>query len=391
MAPSPPARSRAPLRWTSAQVLLGLLVLARPSNASTDGLRINEVATACANGDSSIQFVELIAPQSGQTFEYSVGLRVRDRAGTIVFDRANLFPGRGSGASWATGRTWLIATVPFEAATSGLFPDLEAPLPLDPTGGTLTLYDTSGGFRVLHEFSYGTAGGVAAPAPGHSLQLQAGGSMAEKTPPDPRTFAGRTVSAFSCPAPGLQDVRIREIGLACLSELGSDPSIEFVELAATGSDAMFRGSAGIQIQSATGEILYEATNLFPSHPDGTPWPAGRPWLIATQDFESGAHLPADLVIPAVLDPEGGTIAFFDTTGGERTIIHSVSYGIAGAPPAPHPGRSLELQPDGSFAENPVPTPANFSGASLQGFGCSCSDPNCIRVNEFAPACQNFAG
>src|SRR5688572_18491052 len=68
------------------------------SEANLDGVRIDEMMTACASGDTTVQFVELVADRPS-TYSSTLRLRVWTSAGQEVLDATDLFPGR-EGQPW---------------------------------------------------------------------------------------------------------------------------------------------------------------------------------------------------------------------------------------------------------------------------------------------------
>ena len=160
-------------------------------------IRLEQIGFMCANGDSEVQFVELAAIGSGQSFSSALTLLVRDRFGTVTYERANLFAPKADGEPWLEGRAWLISTRACSLAT-GVAPDLVVGRVLDPYGGTITLLSSVSGGAILHQLTYGAAGGVDAPWPGHSLERQPDDTMAEKAGPDPTNFSGARAAGLDC-------------------------------------------------------------------------------------------------------------------------------------------------------------------------------------------------
>jgi hypothetical protein len=161
------------------------------------GVRVDEIAVACANGDSAAQFIELVATSSGQAFSGGLLLRVADRFGTIRLETANLFSPEPNGTEWPEGRRWLLGTP--SVGTAGVEPDKSILAALDLYGGRITLLSPeTGGYRTIDEVSYGLLGEADAPLAGRSLQRAPGGTLVEKPLPDPQNFSGAT-AGFACP------------------------------------------------------------------------------------------------------------------------------------------------------------------------------------------------
>jgi hypothetical protein len=184
----------------SVDVSVNLAVKPEVAELFSGRLAIGEMLTACGNGDSTVQYVELKAVGNAETWASSLGLRIVDRNGNVAFDQTNLFAGMPDGSPWAQGTTWLLGTSSLQDF-SGLSPDAIIPVVLDRLGGVIVVYDTASDPQVLHQFAYGSHGGVNAPAPGRSLELQPDGMMREKEVPGPVNSDGATAVDLGCLCP----------------------------------------------------------------------------------------------------------------------------------------------------------------------------------------------
>src|SRR2546426_10075559 len=130
-----PINPRGLLRVTGLASLLACTPSAHAETQSSAMIRLEQIGFMCANGDSEVQFVELGAIASGQSFSSALALRVRDRFGTVTYERANLFAPKPDGAPWPQAQAWLIGTGACSLATAVSL-DLGIGRVLDPYGGT---------------------------------------------------------------------------------------------------------------------------------------------------------------------------------------------------------------------------------------------------------------
>ena len=332
------------------------------TDVDLDAIRIDEMMTACASGDMTLQFVELVADRPA-TFSSRLGLRLRTREGDVVLDAASLFPGRED-QPWAPGTRWLIATAGFQEA-SGVTPDVVLPLAIDPTGGSILLTDARPGAPVVHALEYGRPGEPAAPGPGHSLRREPGGAFAESASPDPTNAAGTTATTFLCRSTAA-GVRIQEFAIDCA---GCDPQNRpFVELVATAPGQRYAAGLRLRVLGAGGAVLFDGGGLFPAGVAGAPWPEGGTWLLG-----SPASVPSpDRNFASALPAGGGTLRLYDPEAG-GAVVSEVRYGPGGFP-APAPGRSLARQAEDRYVEEAVPTPTRSDGQRSAAPGCYPTTP-----------------
>jgi len=326
------------------------------------GAQVDEIFTSCL-GDTVPQFVELRSTGDHDLYTSAMHLRVLGHDGGVRFDGGNLFGAALEGTSWPNGRAWLCATRGFELQV-GLAADFRLPAVLDPLGGRIEVYEPNSG-NPAHGVEYGPATANPLPPPGEGLVRQANGSYAAAYP-SPEKAAG-TIRPFACPS-----IVIREVAQACTD---GSRSGRFLELEALG-DAIF--DHGIRLQAGNaGEV-----DLFPAMADGTPWPQGKKWLIASTAVGVAVDRQTALDL-------GQVLKLFAPNGA---LLDSLNWGDV--PTLPW-GYSVERQSDRSWRLNPAPTPTNFAGQSGAGTACYCPGPNCadstmsrIRVDEFATRCLN---
>lgn len=350
------------------------------SDQALDGVRLDEMMTACASGDTAVAFVELVADRPA-TFAPELRLQVRSRAGELVLDQADLFGAR-SGQPWAQGTRWLLATPAFSEAT-GLAADLPLALPLDGTGGSIVLVDERPGAPLVHAFRYGGAGEPPAPAPGRSLERGSDGTFSETATPTPTNGAGATAASFACRSLAA-GVRIQEFAIDCDGCVRQRKP--FFELVATEPGQRFVSGLRLHVLDATGAILLDVGDLFDAAHVDQPWPEGTTWLLASTTSVPGP----DRSIAGTLSPSGGTVRLVDIPAG-RMIVSEVRYGSGGYP-APALGNSLERRTDGSYIENPSPTPTRHDGQFSAPPGCFLAPPvSATRFSEIGLACSGGDG
>lgn len=198
----------------------------------------------------------------------------------------------------------------------------------------------------------------------------------------------------SVPARGaITQVRVNEFQTACVD---SNATIQFIELTPL-VDQTFEGTLTIRILNHLGVNILLVNNLFAGQTNGTPWPTGKTWLLASSNFSGATGLTPDRVLagPAsILDPLGGTIILrFPSGGGQFTIVQQFTYGLVGgssAPsPAPAPGHSLHMVDDLIYGDSSPPDPKTFAGAAPTNLNCVASTVDVsVRVNEFMTACAD---
>ena len=145
------------------------LTLASGANASFHLMEISQVMTG-ANGDPSIQFIELRMTAPDQNLVDGISILARDASGTSV-TTVFTFPAGASTviANHVTGSKILIATPAF-ASRAGILPDFVFAGGLPPVSGQV---DYAGGIATVSYGSYTGAGihvATAASAPGNDLR-----------------------------------------------------------------------------------------------------------------------------------------------------------------------------------------------------------------------------
>ena len=157
------------------------------------GVRVVQFGLACATGQPGAAFLTLGCTLDPAQVPASIGLLLSNRLGSPLADLPHVFGSR-AGQAFRPGRTYLVATAAFAAAT-GLAPDTLLPAPPDTLGGVVDVYvfNPATGSRVaIQEFRYGQISNPKwpSPAPGGSLALQPDGTYARILPATPVRFDG---------------------------------------------------------------------------------------------------------------------------------------------------------------------------------------------------------
>jgi hypothetical protein len=186
--------------WPGARAVPVMLHVRSPG-ASVDRSTIGVRALLLRDrtGDASAQYLELAAFGDGETLRRSFRLRLQDRNGATLFEGDDLFGAELDGVAWPAGSTLLLAS-PTLAERLPAPPDAPLPAPLDPIGGTITLWRELAGGVVEQRVHYGTRGGSRAPPPGSALERTAPGRFVPATPL-PAALWGHPMSLIepSCP------------------------------------------------------------------------------------------------------------------------------------------------------------------------------------------------
>lgn len=162
-------------------------------------LSLDEMALSCGDAKGGVQFIEIVAAAS-TWFDDALQIELRDSRGRRKRPAFPLGrPGSGS-TTWPADRSWLIADPGFANAT-GVTPDGILPVPLDPLGGTITVFRAGQPPTLVGELLYGLPGGPPAPGASSSLRRSLDGTYETAAPPSPRNFAGRTVPGPGCACP----------------------------------------------------------------------------------------------------------------------------------------------------------------------------------------------
>ena len=332
------------------------------------GARIDQFMLSCLS-DTIPQYIQLRSTGENDVRRSAMHLRILDHTGAVRFDAGDLFGPSLEGTPWPADGAWLCATRGFEQRT-GIAADFRIPAVLDSLGGRIELYEPQAGV-LIHGVDYGPG----TPS-GQSLTRQPDGSFVAAAP-TPQTASGQ-VTPFVCPT-----IIIREFAQGC-SDGGTHG--QFIELEAL-DDAKFDHLMRLEFagDASVGEI-----NLFPSMPDGTPWPRGKKWLIGELGQSPTVGVPLDRDVRWMALTR--VIKLYGPTGA---LLDSVNWSDGGAVPVLYYGHSAERQPDLSWSLQAAPTPTNFAGQSGAGTACWCPGPNCtdstmskIRIDEFATRCLN---
>jgi hypothetical protein len=115
-------------------------------------------------------------------------------------------------------------------------------------------------------------------------------------------------------------------------------------------------------------VRFDQMGLFGLVPDGQPWPANTPWLLASPGFAARAGVAPDAVFDFRLDPLGGAVTLYQTV--PSNVVHRFSYGSRGETNAPAPGHSLQHLDTGEMVEATSPDPTNFT-SDVGHLACQC--------------------
>jgi hypothetical protein len=352
------------------------------------GVNVGEFLPQCLAADTTLQFIELGSTSDQDVFSSHLHVRVLDAVGATRFDAGNLFGAALEGQPWPIGRTWLLGTRVFNAI-EGVPVDALMPGAIDPTGGIIELYDDRDPATILEDADYGPGTPSGIPPLGSSLTRGAIPGYYFATAPTPMNSAGQSPATFSCPI-GDESIEVRQFAIGCAT--GSTDG-QYIELKAP-VPQIFQPSLRLVVHDHNGNVSLDQHGLFTA--DGTPWPAGRSWLLGATNLIAAAGIAADRSIAKVLDPIAGTIDLFGGPTGSYQVAH-VAYGGPAQPPAPPTGNALTLQASGSYALDLAPAPVNFSGATGAGSACYCPGPLCadaaftgVRLDEAAFQCANTA-
>lgn len=164
------------------------------ADSTTAGIRIEKLAFTCANGDSSVRFLELRASRPNQRYlSFLFGLRAIAPNGTILFDRSNfLGPNAPYPAPWPEGGSYLLA-LPSLTSLTGLPIDQSFTFNSWPAGTTLMTWDAMVGAPIQFLKLEAALG------PGQSLERVAGDSYAVVSRLSPRNRTGAEALVTSCP------------------------------------------------------------------------------------------------------------------------------------------------------------------------------------------------
>ncbi len=315
---------------------------------------LSELQLQCFDGSATTQFLELGVTGTGEQLWPELTLEAFDRNGQSIGTILDPF-GALKGAPWSVSQRWLLATLGFRDNQQRQ-PNLVLPFALDLVGGRIILRDgavpPSG--TVLSDLRYGT-GGVAAPAPGHSLEWNAG-AYTERSTPAPTGFAGTAYSDALCGRAPIA-LGIREIQFRCAN--GSTTG-QFVELGLNGGDEFFDPRVDIMFRDHAGTIQGRLTQPFAARASAL-WPSARPWLIATTAYRTSGGAAADAILPTTLDTLGGSVEFVQVRNGVDFQLSQFIYGSGGVP-MPAFGRSL-VASGSTFIES-TPTPNNYDLLAL---------------------------
>jgi hypothetical protein len=348
--------------------------------------RISELQVRCADGAPAGRFVELEPARLPDTLDSTLALLVYDHTGALIGEQGDLFGAR-TGASWPSGRHWLLATDVF-ADSLGRAADTPLPLVPDTLGGRFELRARSrvdGSLAIVDAVSYGT-GGVPAPPPGQSLARTSTGAFVVAAHPGAQGFSGAGYrAALGCRRPRVSSVRIAELGLRCLS---GSTVYQFIELAPDLAEDELEPGLTLRAFDANHILLGEIADVFGASA-GQGFPGAGPWFVGSAPWRTVLGAGPEAVLPFTLDRARGTIelAGHDHLTGEPVLLQMLEYGTPAAP-APAPGQSLVRSAGGGYVLA-ASTPMGSAGRAYQ------PDPACSQqgiasayVKEFSLACAS---
>ncbi len=277
------------------------------STVFTGDVAFSEFGLSCYNGSRAGWLVEL-KNFALTTYPANWGVRIRDAAGTIVYDNPNVFSGR-VGTSWPVGRHFLIAGPSF-GSTCGVAPDLVVTALPDTLAGSVQLSITDGTNPVwtAELLSYGT--GNPFPPPVHAKTLRrtnpsAALELLEQA--TPTNAAGASTFGGGCYA-------------SPVAFLGGH-----IQQVAAGTTMAGTGSAYLQLTVSAGatwpqHMVLEIKdhfgavtlllNEFAGSLAGLPIPSSGSLLIGGPGFADATGLAPDIVAPLEFDPLGSSIRLY---------------------------------------------------------------------------------
>jgi hypothetical protein len=160
---------------------------------------------------------------------------------------------------------------------------------------------------------------------------------------------------------------------------------QYIQLVARGA-GVIDSSVRVLVLDHAGQRLEEFAPF--QNRIGVDFGNGVNWLIGGPSYGSGTEgSPADVALPVVLDPLGGTITVGGTFRGIPWAQDAFVYGTT-AVPAPPPGYAYARQ-EGRSPTLTLPAPRNFSGTVQAppkcGFG---SHPSALFIRELSLACAS---
>ncbi len=357
---------------------LALLTDQRCGRPDPIPLTVSEFTLQCLDGGTGRAFVEAIGLGASPTWARDVVLELRGRGGELLERVEDPFAGLGT-ARLASGQHWLIGSPTWRSA-SGQGPDHVRTLNPDTLSGEIRVlaWDRLGQLTPQRVIPYGTIQ-QPRPGPGGSLVLS-GESHVPQSPPTPTTRSGALLSNHDCRRPITSRVRISEFQLMCTS---GEARGQFVELIAMSEGESFDPELSVRIFDRNGVLTGQYSVTPPSL--GSPWSAGRRWLLARPEYALGFDRRPDRDLMSLLDPVAGRIDLVGRSGSVAAVLHSVSYG--GTSPAPPPGASLESLDGESFSVQIEPSPTNHAGVRLSASACLGPAPS-LGLSEFLTGCAS---
>lgn len=322
-------------------------------------VEIMRMGRGCVASGTPGFYIELRA-RGDQQFFGSMHLRGVNGVGTAVQDVPNLFPSKPDSTWWPGGRSWLIASSEFEAAT-GVVPDRVLEIQ---DAVRYELYGGPSGMDLIdsvHPYEYGGAN-----RQGTCLRKEDSTYVVE-IESRPTNFAGEVGGPpCFCPGPGCFDsttsgFRIEEFTTACAN---GNPEAQYVVLRAM-TDGLV----------AHHGLRFLQDTPFYQLPEGSPIPKGTAWLVACNartghELEQASGVVPDAFSRGAINPRGGTFTLFDDRLGGG-VIDEVRFGLDGPVPSPRPGEAIRRDVDRNFTIVGIQEPWNALGAHAPVVNCSC--------------------
>ncbi len=181
------------------------------------------------------------------------------------------------------------------------------------------------------------------------------------------------------------EIRIDEFNITCVNGFSN---AAFVELTAAGPDQVYDNTIKLRFLNSNGTTRYEMP-IGVGALAGQSWPQGRRWLIGYTNFFGTTQVVPDAEMTNV-PATTGKVQLIRGTGSSATVLDSAVYVNNGATPAPTLGRSLQRQPDLSWALKSAPDPTTAAGILAGAASCFQATAVSARVNEMQLFCRNGA-
>ena len=336
---------------------------------------VHAMGLDCSDGSRSAAYVELEGLTPELVRDTRLGLRLLAADGHELTRVEPLFPARAEWPLDAT-RHWLVAGPGFEVRT-GLAPDVTWVVPLvrDPI-----LVQFYRGDPVTQSLTPISAHAVqpALLRPGRAEVRTPSGTYESASVVSPTRFDGAHAASGACwSLPHPEAVRLSALFLRCRA---GDPSVQYVELAAEGTESMYSAELVLRVSDHAGQLLGERRAPFPSEYRDRAWPLGRSLLIGSAGFAAAVGVAPDAVLPAALDTVGGRIELLLAPGGtQELLLDALVYGKDGVPTPP--GGAALVAANGRWRAESLPRASGIALAVAAPTACLGECPG--RTVRFA--------